>query len=167
MKKHYFNFTIPLIFFFAILCTNANATDNEGRLGIGSSNQLINSLPALSFKLQKTRSLAFGALLGVDTDSDNGGWGAGVKLYRLLFEEPNLNFFAAILGALHNQNQGKSLDSKSGFQFDLTLGSEFHFSGLSSLGFSVEFGISFNKIDDFVIQTVGEHLVSAAVHFYL
>ncbi|MCK5072614.1 MAG: hypothetical protein KAQ98_04250 [Bacteriovoracaceae bacterium] len=148
------------------LSINVNAANNEGRLGVGTTNQLMTSLPAISFKIQKARAFSLGGLFGVNTD-DDGGWGAGVKLYRILFDEPQLNFYGAILGALLNRKMGAGGEDESGFQFDLTLGCEFHFVGLSSLGFSFETGISVNKLDDFVIETVGQHFVTAAVHFYL
>ena len=47
------------------------------------------------------------------------------------------------------------------------MGSEFSFAGLSSLGFSVEFGLSLNKVDEFVVETVGDNFIVAGAHFYL
>jgi hypothetical protein len=49
----------------------------------------------------------------------------------------------------------------------MTLGTEFSFEGLESIGFSFEFGISINKLDDVRIQTTGNNFVTAGVHFYL
>ena len=69
------------------------------------------------------------------------------------------------MGALIKEKNG-SVD-ESGFQFDLTFGSEFHFTGLNSLGFSFEFGISMNKMDTFIVETVGHHFITAGIHFYL
>lgn len=149
------------------LCTlPLMAVERPGRLGIGFSNQLKTDLPALSFKIQRSRSFAFGAMLGLSTDDNSGGLGAGVKIYRILFDEPQLNFYTSLLGAFLKDNNGINT-SESGFQFDLTLGSEFSFVGLQSLGFSVEFGLSMNKINDFVVETTAGGLVIAAVHFYL
>ncbi|WP_372655484.1 hypothetical protein [Halobacteriovorax sp.] len=142
------------------------AHDRIGRLGIGMSNQLKNDLPAISFKIQNSKSTAIGGLATIDTDENNGGWGAGFKLYRNIFKEPQLNFYSGILAAVINEKQGAD-SSKTGFQFDLTMGSEFSFTGLSSIGFSFEFGVSFNKINDFRIQTVGDSFLVAAAHFYL
>jgi len=159
-------FACCLGLFFLFFSPNALPTEQEGRLGVGTSNQLITNMPGLSVKLQKSSSFAFGAVFAIDSDEMSGGYGAGVKLYKLLFDEPQLNFYSSLLAALINQKYTKIID-KSGFQFDLTLGSEFHFSGLQSLGFSFEFGVSFNKIEDFKIQTVGHNFFSAGIHFYL
>ncbi|MFA6235762.1 MAG: hypothetical protein WC635_00435 [Bacteriovorax sp.] len=147
------------------LVPETQAYDKMNRLGIGMSNQLKNDFPALSFKLQKNRSFAFGGLMGLSTDKNDGGYGVGMKVYRNIFDEPQLNFYLAGMGALLNNKIAQS--SYSGFQFDLSLGSEFHFSGLNSIGFSFEFGVSAHKTKDFVLQTLGNNFIVSAVHFYL
>jgi len=150
----------------AILLTfPALATERIGRMGVGFTNQLKNDIPAVSFKLQKSKSFAFGGLLGINT-SDTGGWAAGLKGYRNIFDEPYLTFYAHFMGALINKKTN-TIQDDTGFQFDLGLGTEFSFQGLQSLGFSVEFGLSMYKIDEFTIETTGSNFVVAAVHFYL
>jgi len=64
-------------------------------------------------------------------------------------------------------SEKRNNSSESGFQVDVTLGSEFSFRGLESLGFSLEFGVSLNKLSDFVVETVGNNYLVSAVHFYL
>jgi len=166
MMKYLNIFKLVIITTLLSLSLSSKALERIGRLGIGMSNQFRTDLPAISFKIQKSKSTAIGALAAVDTDENEGGWGAGFKLYRNIFEEPQLNFYGAVLAAMINEKQGSGR-SQSGFQFDLTMGSEFSFSGLSSLGFSFEFGVSLNKIDDFRVQTVGDSFIVAAAHFYL
>jgi hypothetical protein len=139
--------------------------DKIGRLGIGLSNEFNNNVPALSFKMQKNRSFALGGLLGISSSETNGGYGAGLKLYRNIFDEPQLNFYFAGLGAITSSKVNST--SYSGFQFDLSLGSEFHFTGLNSIGFSFEFGVSAYKAKNFVFQTMGNTFVVSGVHFYL
>ncbi len=143
----------------------ALAYDKSNRLGLGMSNELKNDFPALSFKIQKNRSFALGGLAGVSTAQSNGGFGVGLKAYRNLFDEPQLNFYFAAMGALlSNKLNGTSY---SGFQLDVSLGSEFHFQGLQSLGFSFEFGASAYKNKNFVFQTLGNNFIVSAIHFYL
>lgn len=145
--------------------SDAFATDRRGRLGVGYSNQLKNDLPAISFKLHKSRAFSIGGLAGYSSSDNGGGYGAGLKVYRNIFDEPQLNFYTALMAAmLSEKNPGSS---ESGFQIDTTLGTEFHFAGLSSLAFSIEFGLSFNKLNDFIIETVGNNFLVAGVHFYL
>jgi hypothetical protein len=149
-----------------IFSPSVQALERRGRLGLGFNNQLATDLPALSFKLQRSRSFAFGGMVGLSTDDHNGGMGAGLKIYRILFDEPQLNFYTSLMGGYLKDKNGPG-SSRTGFQFDLTLGSEFSFAGLQSLGFSLEFGVSMNKLDDFVVETTAGGMIIAAVHFYL
>ena len=140
--------------------------DRRGRLGVGMSNQLKNDLPAISFKLQKSSAFAFGGVFGISTRGPGGGHGFGLKVYRNLFDEPQLTFYTSLLAAIIKNKLVTGDDD--GFQFDLTVGSEFSFAGLQSLGFSFETGISLNKInEDFGVETVGYHFIVAGIHFYL
>lgn len=144
---------------------SAWSLEKNNRLGVGMTNQLKNSFPALSFKLQKNRSFAFGGMAGISTNGTDGGHGVGLKIYRNIFDEPQLNFYMAGAAALLSNKIAGS--SYSGFQFDLSFGSEFHFTGLNSLGFSFEFGISANKKKDFAFETIGSHFLVTSIHFYL
>lgn len=155
---------LPLVIF-VFFTVNSNASHQRGRLGLGFSNQFITGIPAISFKLQKSSTFALGGLFALNTHETKGGHGAGLKVYRVIFEEPQLNFYGSFLGALIGKKSGTT--SQSGFQFDFSFGSEFHFKGVESLGFSIEFGVSINKIDSFSLETIGNHLLTAGVHFYL
>lgn len=159
-----------LVFFILLtglsLSFGAYAVDRRARLGLGASNQLdLDGTPSLSFKLQTARTTSVGLLAGLDS-SEDGAVGAGVKLYQNFFEEPQLVFYGALLGAYINDKNATTQDT-SGFQIDLTLGSEFHLAGLKSLGFHFEFGVSLNKVDEFKVQTVGSEMIVMGVHFYL
>ena len=150
-----------------LLCTSTSWARNQtGRLGVGFTQQFVNDVPALSFKLQKSSGFAMGAMAGMKLDDQDGGYAAGLKFYRIIFDEPQLNFYGATMLGLINDKENNQ--SKTGFQFDFTLGSEFHIPGLDSIGFSFEFGLSLNKLrNDLVIETMGDHIIKAAVHFYL
>ena len=164
-KKVKILISVFFLTFVVLHAPTAFSLDKINRLGLGISNQLQNNFPALSMKIQKSRSTAFGALAGLSTDKDNGGFGLGMKVYRNIFDEPQLNFYFAGMGGILNNKVGSS--SYSGFQFDLSLGSEFHFQGLNSIGFSFEFGATAVKKKEFVFQTLGNNFLVAAVHFYL
>jgi len=145
--------------------SSAYAMERIGKLGIGFANQMANGIPSVSFKIQRSRSFSFGGQIGYSNKENGGGTAAAVKIYRNFFDEPHLTFFGSILGGMVSQKSGGT--SESGFQFDTTLGSEFSFPGIESVGFSFEFGASFNKINDFVVETVGNSFIVSAVHFYL
>lgn len=145
------------------------AADLRGRLGVGMTNQLANDVPAISLKIQQSKTFAVGGLVGFKSDEDATLYGAGVKFYRIIFDEPQLNFYFAGLFASESYLDEQK-KSQTGFQIDGTLGSEFHFQGLESLGFSLEFGVSVRKADETggtSFQTLGDNFLKAAVHFYL
>ncbi|MFY7993252.1 MAG: hypothetical protein ACOVP4_08175 [Bacteriovoracaceae bacterium] len=143
------------------------AADMRGRLGVGMSNQLNNDLPAISLKIQQSKVFAIGGLLGFKSDDDHTLYGAGLRFYRLIFDEPQLNFYMAGTFASLSYLDDKDKE-KTGYQIDGTLGSEFHFTGLESLGFSFEFGFSVNDVGNgTTFETLGNNFLKAAVHFYL
>ncbi len=147
---------------FLAFCHSAHSTNLMGRMGIGLTNQLVNDMPALSTKVQSSRTFSWGALLAVDANSDDTDYGAGLKFYRHLFDEPNLTFFASGMTAILKQG------GESGYQVDGTLGAEFHIPGLESIGFMFEAGLSVNKHHgQRHIQTLGNHIIKSAIHFYL
>jgi hypothetical protein len=158
-----------LIFALLLLPQMLWAADLRGRLGVGMTNQLANDIPAISLKLQQSKTFAVGGLVGFKSDEDATLYGAGVKFYRIIFDEPQLNFYFAGLFASESYLDEKK-KSQTGFQIDGTLGSEFNFQGLESLGFSLEFGVSVRKADETggtSFQTLGDNFLKAAVHFYL
>lgn len=161
--------SIFIFFVVGLFSFSAFCADLRGRMGIGATNQLANGLPAISLKVQQSKTFAIGGILGFKSDQDNTLFGAGAKFYRIIFDEPQLNFYLAGLFATQNylDDQDKV---KSGYQIDGTFGSEFHFSGLESLGFSFEAGISARNANEeggTSIETLGDQIVKAAVHFYL
>ena len=137
-----------------------------GRLGVGTTNQVVTGISAVSFKLQRSRSTALSGLIGINNSSDASNYAIGAKLYRLIYDEPQLNFYSSLAAIMFTyQNDG---DTVSGNQIDAGLGAEFSFQGLESVGFSFEFGFSMNKYNGGQnIQTYGHHVVSSAIHFYL
>lgn len=158
------------VFLLAIFSLEATSADLRGRMGVGATNQLANEIPAISLKVQQSKTFALGGLLGFRSNQDETLYGAGVKFYRIIFDEPQLNFYMAGLLATLNYVDEKDDKVKSGYQIDGTLGTEFHFQGLESIGFSFEFGISARNADadkGTSIETLGDQFLKAAVHFYL
>jgi hypothetical protein len=145
---------------------NAWALNKAGRMGVGLSNQLVNDLPALSIKIQQNRHYALGGILGFRSNEDTTTYGAGLRMYRNIFEEELLTFYMA--GSAISLSYEENAKSKSGYQFDGTLGTEFHFEGIESIGFSFEFGLSYNQgPNGRSFETLGNNFLKAAVHFYL
>lgn len=151
-----------------LLPTLAFSADLRGRMGVGLSNQLANDIPAISIKLQESATFALGGILGFKSNKNATLYGAGVKVYRIIFDEPQLNFYmAGLLAAENYLDNGKA---KPGYQLDGTMGTEFHLQGLESIGFSFEFGLSVRNSSNTQgtsFQTLGDQFLKAAVHFYL
>ncbi|MCP4912070.1 MAG: hypothetical protein GY909_03035 [Oligoflexia bacterium] len=166
MQSKFKNFS-TLIFAILLIAfsIDASAVDRRGRLGVGFTNQLKVDIPAISFKLQRSKSFSLSGLLAYSTSDTDGGHGAGLKVFRNLFEEPQLVFYVSALGALISKKT--TAGDQSGFQADITLGSEFSFQGLQSIGFSFEFGGSFYKLQEFSATTTGNSFIVSAIHFYL
>jgi len=151
----------------ALLMTNsACAMSLLGRLGIGATNQVVTGISALSVKLQRNRSTALSGIFGLNNSSDSSNYALGAKVYRLIYDEPQLNFYSALAAITFTyQDEG---DTVSGYQVDAGFGSEFSLQGLESIGFSFEFGLGVNKYNGGSnVQTYGHHIITSAVHFYL
>jgi hypothetical protein len=160
--KHFF------VFLILVFASEVFSADLRGRMGVGASNQLANGIPAISLKIQQNKRFALGGILGFRSDQDSTLYGAGAKFYRIIFDEPQLNFYLAGLFATENYLDGTKV--KTGFQLDGTLGTEFHLQGLESLGFSFEFGLSARDADGnggTSFETLGDQIIKAAIHFYL
>ncbi|MFN7685559.1 MAG: hypothetical protein ACK5QT_09125, partial [Oligoflexia bacterium] len=78
----------------------ANARDLQGRLGVGYNAQFVNSVlgpsvPGVSIKYALSRDLAVSAIVSAKTASPTSS-ASGVKLFKNLFLETNLNFYMAL-----------------------------------------------------------------------
>ena len=157
---------VSALFFLACFSTpEANAKDLHGRLGLGFNNQFSNStttngVPGLSLKYGLTRDIAAAGIIGISTSTPSNTV-TGLKLFKNIFFEQNLNFYFMVGGALVNGNHQSGADFLGGF------GSEFFIPGVESLGFSVETGVRFTNITgSFVFQTLGVSFLEAGIHFY-
>lgn len=159
-------FKFPLLIILFLFAANAFALNLQNRLGIGFSNQLITEEPVLSLKLQNSYNFAIGGLLGVNSEEDKTNYAAGLKLYRIIYDEPQLTFYLAGMGAFFTyEYQDKT---RNGHQLDASFGSEFHFQGLESIGFSFEFGLGASRFENKNrFSTIGNSFIKSAVHFYL
>lgn len=163
---------LPIVFylFCAALVTVPNkafSMNLSGRLGLGLSNQVATGIDTLSFKLQRNRASAIGALLGLDSSSDQSNYALGLKGYRVIYDEPQLNFYSA-LSAIAFTFQDDEDNTESGYQLEAGFGTEFSLQGLDSIGFSFEFGIGVIKEQGAAaVRTIGHNVLSSAVHFYL
>ena len=143
----------------------AAARDLQGRLGLGYNSEFANNtglerVPGISVKYGLTRDIAMEGVFGIATTSPSNTV-TGIKFFKNLFFETNLNFYTMLGGAL------LSAQSKSGVQFLGGFGAEFFIPGVESLGFSVETGGSFDNVSGgFTVRTLGVSFLDAGIHFY-
>ena len=92
------------------------------------------------------------------------------KVFRIVFTEDNMNFYmgaGAGIISREQQNDNGDFDNESGFEVSGYVGGEWFFSGLESLGFSIEAGIGVTSIDSEVrFRTIGDSPVKAGITFY-
>ena len=132
----------------------------EGRLGLGYNAEFANSIPGISIKYALTHDIAAEGVVGVATTSPI-NTAMGVKLFKNLFYETNLNFYTMVGGGLVNANSVAGAEFLGGF------GAEFFIPGLESLGFAIETGGSLDNLSgSFVLRTLGVSFLNAGIHFY-
>lgn len=143
----------------------ASGRELEGRLGLGYNSQFSNTsaqqrVPGVSIKYGLTREIAVEGVVGLATSSPSNTV-AGIKFFKNLFYETNLNFYSMLGGAVLSAN------GRSGAEFLAGFGVEFFIPGLESLGFAVETGGSFDNLSgSFVLKTMGVSFLDAGIHFY-
>lgn len=149
-----------------VVPAGAWARDLQGRLGVGFNSQFANSAvdspaPGVSIKYALSRDLAAELVAGMRTSSPINSV-TGLKLFKNLFMETSINFYASLGGAL------VSARGTTGAEFLGTMGAEFFIPGLESLGFSFETGGSLHNLTNgsFSFRTVGVSFVDAGMHFY-
>ena len=148
-----------------LFTSQAHARDLQGRLGLGYNAQFANyretgGVPAIAGKYAFTNDLALEGIVGVAT-STPGNSVFGVKFFKNLFFETNLNFYSFVGVALVAANNRSSSNIQGGF------GTEFFIPGLESLGLSMELGAELTGISgSTVLRTLGISFLHAGMRFY-
>lgn len=158
--------TASLIAGLLLLSPVASARDLHGRVGLGYNAQFANStatngVPAIALKYAATRDIALEGIVGIATTTP-GNSVFGVKFFKNLFMETNLNFYFALGGGVLSAN------NRSGAEFIGAFGAEFFIPGIESLGWSMETGGSFGNLADgsFALRTLGFSFLNAGMRFY-
>ncbi len=153
----------------ALYSSNAHAKDLSNRLGIGFKNQSSADLPSLAVQYWPGAELGLSVSLGIDTQTSNSKFSAMAKIYRVIFQEDNLNFYlGAGAGALSLENTvGTTTNNQSGFELMGYAGVEFFLPGLDSIGWSFEAGTAITSISSGTrFRTFGDSPLRAGAIFY-
>ena len=74
---------------------SAQAVDLANRLGVGYTNQFSDpDLPSITARYYPNSMTGMSLAVGVNTEENRSRFGALAKLYRIIFTEQNLNFYA-------------------------------------------------------------------------
>ncbi|RYZ61012.1 MAG: hypothetical protein EOP09_20450 [Proteobacteria bacterium] len=144
---------------------SASARDLHGRIGLGYNAQFANQrtgsgVPGLGIKYAMTRDLALEGIIGAETGSGSQST-FGAKLFKNVFFENNLNFYAFFAGAALKSGNRSGYDIQAGF------GSEFFIPGIDSIGMSFEVGGEATNISgSTVVRTLGLSFLHAGMRFY-
>ncbi len=150
----------------AFVAASAEAKDLTNRLGVGYKNQFSTELPGIAVQYYPARDIGISGALGVDTESNNSKFGFMLKLYKIVFQEDNLNFYMGAGGGLLS-TENVAGRNESGFELAGYAGCEFFFAGLESLGFSFEAGAGITSVPSGVrFRTFGDHPLRAGIMFY-
>jgi hypothetical protein len=151
---------------FSCALHSAHARDLQGRLGVGYNAQFSNyresggSVPAIAAKYALTKDIAAEAVLGVATTKPANSV-VGLKLFKNLFFENNLNFYGMVAGGVVTAQSNTGVDLQAGF------GTEFFIPGLESVGISFELGGQLTNITgSMVFRTMGASFLHAGMRFY-
>jgi len=145
----------------------AQARDLTGRLGLGynaefanSNSTIPNSVPAISLKYGITRDIGIEGIVGFNTGSPSNDV-VGLKMFKNIFYETNLNFYFMAGGAVVSGNGKTGAELLTGF------GTEAFIPGLESLGFSMEVGGELDNLSGtYALKTLGFSFLNAGIHFY-
>jgi len=144
---------------------NAHSKNLEGRFGLGSSYQSFKSLASVSARYHLSPYFTANLLVGFETGDLPAQAAYGIKLFRNLAMEENLNFFwGAGLSVLSERNAAGT--QTTGIQADLLIGSEFFLTGLPSLSFLFETGIALRALQLTTLRSVGGGVMNVAIHYY-
>ena len=154
-----------VVFCLGLGAPQAEAKDLAHRLGVGYKNQFSSDVPAIALQYYPGADLGISIALGIDTNKDNSRFGGMGKLYRIVFQEDNLNFYMGAGAGLVTTEVNTI--SQSGFEMMGFVGSEFFLPGLENLGFSFEAGIGVTSLSSGVrFRTFGDSPLRAGIIFY-
>jgi hypothetical protein len=145
-----------------IFSATSHARDMQGRFGLGYNSQFATGagVPGVSAKYALTRDIAFELAAGLNTASPVASF-TGLKFFKNIFYETNLNFYFVLGGAMVSAN------NVTGAQFLGGFGAEFFIPGIESLGFAVETGGSLDNLGgSFALKSMGVSFLNAGIHFY-
>lgn len=153
-----------LILAFILAAGPVQAKELTNRLGVGIKKNASLDLPELAAVYYPVSDIAFSGGLGIDTRKDASKFSFNAGVRRMIFKEPNMNFYmGGSLGLVNFETAG---EKQSGFELNALFGGEFFFTGLDSLAFIFEGGVGVISADDVRFRTIADGPFNAGIIFY-
>lgn len=140
------------------------AKDLTNRLGVGYRDTLTTGRPALAVQYYPTREYGVIGAIGVDTQDQNSSSSFEGGVRRMIFREDNMNFFMG--GTMAMISATTSGVSQSGYELGAHVGGEFFLTGLDSLGFNFQVGVSVASTNKVRFRTTADSPITAGIIFY-
>ncbi|HWU41824.1 MAG TPA: hypothetical protein VN132_00260 [Bdellovibrio sp.] len=155
---------LSIVFLVVIGAKNVQAKDLTNRLGVGVKSHETLDLPELAVVYNPTNEISVVGGLGIDTKEDESKFAANAGIRRIIFKEDNMNFYMG--GTFGFVNYETKADKQSGIELDALFGVEFFFTGLESLGFTIEGGAGVISTSNVRFRTIADSPFRAGIIFY-
>lgn len=158
--------SFSLISVLAFICFSSfvEAKELSNRLGVGIKNNVSEDVPSIAAVYFPNSDYAFTGGLGIDTRKNESKFAATAGLRKIVFSEPQMNFFMG--GQVGIVNYETSGTKNSGFELSALFGGEFFLPGLESLAFTFEGGAGVTSVNDVRFRTIADNPFRAGMVFY-
>lgn len=141
------------------------AKDMTHRLGVGFKNNTAEDIPSLAVVYYPARDYALTGGFGLNSQKSYNSLQIHVGIRKMIYFENNLNFYmGGQLGALSYETP--AVGKKNGVELLAVAGTEFFFTGLENLGFTLEAGLGLATAGDTRFRTVADSPMRAGIIFY-
>ena len=154
-----------LVFMFFMGLQPAFAKDLTHRFAVGLKNNTSENLPSIAVVYFPMSDIAFTAGVGTDTKKDNSKFQMHLGIRKIIFAEPNLNFYSGAQVGLVNYEDPVT-GRQSGTEILGVFGVEFFFQGLENVGFTFEAGMAVASLAEVRFRTVADGPTRAGILFY-
>jgi|GEM_PF-364740 len=166
LRHHAFSWVGALVILAHLwISQSVEAKELTNRLGIGQRYDWgVEGLPQLAAVYHPLSDLAVTSAVGVDTQDANSRFAVNVGARKIIFKEPNLNFYVG--GNIGLINFEESGTKNAGYEMAALFGAEFFIPGLDSLGFSFDAGVGIVSASKVRFKTIADNPLRAAMVFY-
>ena len=147
-----------------------HAKELANRLGVGFRDSVSMDIPSVAAFYYPNSDYGMIGSIGIDTQKNQSKSAIAGAVRRIIFKEEQMNFFGGAQLALLSQEVPNTtvsgFETQSGIEVAATVGGEFFFQGLESLGFNFETGVAMANVGRVRFRTIGDSFLRAGIAFY-